>query len=124
MNMFTAPSLAGELVLLAEDESRVPSNAEEMLREAGAFVLLAQAAHQAILIVSQHDLTAAVLDEDLGQEALERICTCLELHAIPFAFITGSEVGSGWCWGHAAVVRRPVSADVLVGVGRQLCDRR
>lgn len=73
------------VVLLAEDDSRASGGVvEALLWKAGALVLLAHNAYQAELIASHHELSSAVLDAGLGEDAIARITACLELRGVPF----------------------------------------
>jgi CheY-like chemotaxis protein len=96
--------LAGQRILLVEDDSVGLSDTERLLQEAGADVLLASTAYQAVLVATQHALTAAVLDVELGAHTLEQICSHLEQRAIPFVLMDMSGETLSGDWGHAAFV--------------------
>ncbi len=75
--------LAGQRVLLVEDDEAGLTETERHLQEAGADVLLASTAYQAVLIASQHNPTAAVIDVQVGADTIERISAYLREHGVP-----------------------------------------
>jgi ActR/RegA family two-component response regulator len=75
--------LAGQRILLVEDDDAGLSETERQLQEAGADVLLASTAYQAVLVASQHSPTAAVIDVEVGADTIERISAYLREHGIP-----------------------------------------
>jgi ActR/RegA family two-component response regulator len=79
--------LQGHCVLLAEDDSAGPRETERQLSDAGARVMLAQTVYQATLVVSQHPLTAAVIDADLGPETIDGISELLRDADVPMLLL-------------------------------------
>jgi len=116
MSSFAArsPALAGQLVLLAEDEASAPQT-ENLLRGVGASVLLAHDAYRATLIASRHALAAAILDVHLGKHTIACVSACLDLYGVPFLLIVDAEEPADARWERAPVLRRPLDAHVLVG---------
>jgi len=110
---FSRP-LAGHCVLLAEDESLEASDTEHVLTEAGARVLLAHNAYQASLVVRHHQLTAAVIDAELGPDTIACVCALLAHPPVPFLFMTTSGEPPGADWKHVPVARSSADAVVLV----------
>ena len=85
--------LAGQTILVAEDDALISFDIESVLTEAGATVVTATDQRQ--LAALSKNLTAAVLDNKLGGERVGSIHDCLSRHSIPFIFVTpdsGSEV--------------------------------
>jgi CheY-like chemotaxis protein len=115
MSSFAArsPALAGQLVLLAEDEASAP-HTESLLRSLGASVLLAHDAYRATLVASRHALTAAILDVRLGRHTIAGVSACLDLYAVPFLLVVGAEEPADAHW-EPAVLRRPLDAHAVVG---------
>jgi len=125
MSTFAArsPALAGQLVLLAEDEASAP-HTESVLRSAGATVLLAHDTYRAMLIASRHALAAAILDVHLGKHTIACVSACLELYAVPFLLIVDAEEPADTRWERAPVLRRPLDAHVLLGTLAAICGER
>jgi CheY-like chemotaxis protein len=119
--------LAGCTVLLIEDEGLGPSQTERLLRGAGARVLLAHNAYQAALLVRHHDLTAAVLDTEIGAPAIASIGALLRQPAVPFLLLVRSgEVPEG-DWQDMPVARSADEAILLIAAlaaGLPPCPRR
>lgn len=108
--------LAGETVLLAEDESLDPSDTEHVLSAAGARVLLAQNAYQATLVASQHKLTAAVIDLDIGDDTIGAIGALLQAASVPILLLVRSEAVPASDWKHASQARTADELIVLLAV--------
>ena len=83
-------ALAGKRILLIEDEPLVAMDLEELLGSAGcriaATVTNVAAAKEAVANVA---CDAALLDANLGGEAVDEIAAALTRKGIPFAFATG-----------------------------------
>jgi len=87
--------LAGQTILVAEDDAVISFDIESVLSGAGASVVTAKDQIQELLPALSNHLTAAVLDAKLGAERVDSILDCLSRHSIPFIFLTadsGSEV--------------------------------
>ena len=84
------PELAGKRILLIEDEPLVAMDLEELIRGAGcriaATVATVAAAKDAVDAIP---CDAALLDANLGGEAVDEIAAALTRKGIPFAFATG-----------------------------------
>jgi len=103
----TSNSLKGHCILLADDESLDPSDTEAQLSQAGAAVLLAHNVYQILLVASEHELTAAVLDAELESEVVERVAPFLRGCGVPVLFVKSNSRGQGRCRdGKASVLRR------------------
>ena len=76
--------LAGQTILVAEDEAPFPSNISALLSEAGASVVSVKDQAQALLAATGDRLTAAVLCNDLGDDSNSSITDCLARRSIPF----------------------------------------
>ena len=113
--------LAGQLVLLIENDASGDWNTEDMLREAGADVAVAHNAYQGILVASHSGISAAALDLSLA-DTLRCVCERLELEGVPFLFLAGAE-DNVISWAGAPVLRRPdfpnAIADMLFRRGQR-----
>lgn len=82
--------LDGLTVLLVEDESMVSMLAEDVLTDAGCYVLLAMRLSEAIELARDAVLDFAVLDVNLGGgETSYAVADLLSARQIPFMFATG-----------------------------------
>ena len=112
MGQYTSPTiLKGHLILLAEDEPLIAFDMEEILRRAGADVVVATDLATAILAASRSEVTVAVLDYRLGQETIEPVCERLGSRAVPFILTTGD--GGASLVGSAALMK-PVDGTQLI----------
>jgi CheY-like chemotaxis protein len=82
--------LAGQRVLIVEDEMMVGLLEEDLLLRAGCEVVgpVATVA-EALQLVSEQRLDGAVLDVNLGQEPVYPVADRLSAAGIPFVFVTG-----------------------------------
>ena len=105
--------LAGQTILVAEDEALVAFEIEALLSEAGANVVTAKDQHQGLLAAIGDRLTAAVLGDKLGDDSINPICDCLARRSIPFLLTadSGKRVQKGAA---APILSRPVDGRVLV----------
>jgi CheY-like chemotaxis protein len=81
--------LAGQTILVVEDEAFISLDIETMLKEAGANVVTARDQRVGLLAADGANLTAAVLDVRLGPDSVDPICERLARRCVPFLFLTG-----------------------------------
>ena len=106
--------LAGQTILVAEDDALISFDIGSLLTEAGANVVIAKDQCQGFLAALSDRVTAAVLDTTLGDESVDPICDCLSRHSIPFIFLTadsGSEVQK---WATAPILSKPIDGPLLI----------
>jgi len=113
MRLDLTKPLTGRLILIVEDNPLIALDMEHAFEEVGASVLRARTVGQAMLVVADRDLSAAVIDYGLGDSTAKEICHALEQRCIPFVVYSGySEVDKA-C--HSGVfVPKPASSAVLV----------
>jgi len=90
--------LAGRSILLVEDEPLICLDITSRLQAAGAKVFAASHLDKALGLAGHPDISAGVLDFDLGKADSTLICWKLVDRRIPFIFHTGrvySAFGSG-----------------------------
>ncbi|KAB2919325.1 MAG: response regulator [Hyphomicrobiaceae bacterium] len=83
------PILFGHPILIVEDEPLVALHLHAVLSGAGAGVLAATNAKEALQLISRNDLSAAIVDIMLGDLDCGAICQALFHHRVPFLFHTG-----------------------------------
>lgn len=106
----------GGTILLVEDNLLIALDGEAMLRELGfETVMLAATLTEALALADENDLTAAVLDFDLGGQTTSSLAAQLRERDIPFVYATGygatlqldSETAD------AKIVQKPYSTELL-----------
>jgi DNA-binding response OmpR family regulator len=107
--------LAGCSILLVEDEPVIARSIADCLQDAGALVLTAGKVNAALRIAEHPDLSAAVLDLDLGDDDSTIVCRRLTERAVPFLLYSGYD-DAYVCdkWPNATAVSKPASEQVLI----------
>jgi len=85
----TSGALAGRSILIIEDEPLIALEIGAAFGAAGASIVSASDAGEALRMVSSPGLSAAVVDMSLGNEDCSAVCECLSDRGIPFIFFTG-----------------------------------
>src|SRR5512138_760171 len=81
--------LAGERVLVVEDEVLVALDLEAILSDAGADVELCRTTQSALERLTSAPITVAILDVRLGTDTVTPVASRLAERGIPFVFYTG-----------------------------------
>ena len=106
-------------LLLVEDDALIAIGAEDTLIAAGFVCLLAHDTETARALLEAHDIGAAILDYDLGDET--SLCIAEQAYGahIPYAFVTGRSRAEiiGHAPGPVAIHSKPVD---YADVARQL----
>ena len=106
--------LAGQTILVAEDDALISFDIDALLTEAGARVLTASDQREAMLASTNDDPTAAVLDIRLGVGSIDPTCECLARRSIPFLFLTGDSGKDVQKWAPAPILSKPFDGRVLI----------
>ncbi len=102
--------LTGVTALVVEDECLVALDVGDTLAEAGAKVVgIAASCEEALLIIEREQVSAAVLDVNLGAETSRRVAERLAAERIPFVFHTSQTVWDHPSWMTAPIVSKPCS---------------
>ena len=113
--MGSAYRLSGRSVLVVEDEPLISLEMTAIFEGAGAKVLPARTLAEAVRLIGQDDVSAAVLDFGLGGEGVSTLCGHLRELNIPFMFYTGfGDIDAFRHWPEAPVVSKPVEGCVLI----------
>src|SRR6516225_2841120 len=108
--------LTGRSILVVEDDLIVAQSIKDCLQDAGALVVVASKTGDALRVIENADLAAAVLDVELGDGDSTIICQRLNERAIPFIFCSGyDDAYVSDKWPNAIIVGKPTSEHVLVG---------
>jgi DNA-binding response OmpR family regulator len=104
--------LTGVTALVVEDECLVALDVGDTLAEAGATVVgIAASCDEALSIIEREQVSAAVLDVNLGEETSRRVAERLAAERIPFVFHTSQTVRDRDrpAWMTAPIVSKPCS---------------
>jgi CheY-like chemotaxis protein len=117
-------NLAGRRILIVEDEMLILANIEMTLSDLGCSTFCAAASvSQALVMLSQHDFDAAILDVNLGGEKSYPVADALSERGVPFAFSTGcADHGGRTDLDSRPVLRKPYVSATLEAVLTQLLD--
>jgi two-component sensor histidine kinase/CheY-like chemotaxis protein len=112
---------SGARLLLVEDEALIGAMLKELLLELGFGVVGPLGSlTQALAAAQSEDVSGAVLDVNLGGEAIYPVAEALSARDIPFVFVTGySPAGIDRRFAAIPVIEKPVEPDAL----RQLLTR-
>ena len=106
--------LAGQTILVAEEEASFSFEIEAQLIEAGANVVVVKDQRLGLLAAIGDRLTAAVLGDKLGDDPIDPICDCLASRSIPFLFLTGDSDKHAQKWAPAPILSKPFDGRVLI----------
>ena len=106
-------NLAGRSILIVEDEPLIALDIAAAFAKAGAVTFCARTLSEAIHMVEQDGLSAAVLDFGLGDNDAEPVCRRLTEREIPFVLHSGYTHASDACRG-GTVVPKPASPSTLI----------
>jgi CheY-like chemotaxis protein len=85
----SSKALAGRSILIVEDEPLVALEVLAAFRATGASIVSAANAKEALRTINLPDLSAAVVDINLGGGDCSLVCKRLSERGIPFVFYTG-----------------------------------
>jgi DNA-binding response OmpR family regulator len=111
--MGSAYSLTGRSILVVEDEPLISLEMTALFEAAGARVVVAQTLADAIRLVGEREISAAVLDFGLGDDSVSAVCGHLRERGVPFMFYTGHGHVQG-SYPDAVVVEKPASGNTLL----------
>lgn len=112
--MASSLDLAGRSILVVEDEALIRLDLAGRLQDAGATVLAASRLDRALDLAGHPDISAGVLDFDLGSADSTPICWKLVERRIPFVFHSGRVYSAFRQWPSAPVILKP-STHGLIG---------
>lgn len=105
---------------MVEDEPLVGLEIVEALAACGAHVISARREPDAITSVDRHQMSAALLDIDLGGEDCLVLCEYLSQRQIPFAFYTGYTTSPDG-WSNVPIINKPAHRAQIVDTVERLC---
>jgi DNA-binding response OmpR family regulator len=110
-------------ILIVEDEPLVALDLEEILEGAGYVVAgSARDTVEAMVILDQSHVDAAILDANLKGESAEPVAVRLRATGVPFVAVSGytSDELSGWLGG-ARLLNKPFAEAELLAIVQGLC---
>ena len=110
--------LAHQSILIVEDEPLVALDVHRVLSAAGASIISASSPGEAIKLLSFAEVTAAIVDVQLGREDAAQVCEFLARRRIAFAFYTGRADTTllRAQWPDVPVIKKPATAQDIVSV--------
>lgn len=106
--------LEGRSILVLEDEPLISMDVQQRFHDAGAQVLHAWRLEEALRLAERPDLSAAVLDFDLGGgRDSTPVCWRLAERRVPFVFHSGLKYPAFLQWPTAPVVIKPASSGLV-----------
>jgi CheY-like chemotaxis protein len=111
-------TLAGRSILVVEDDPLVHFDVTSRLEAVGATVYGASQLEKALGLADRPELSAGVLDFDLGNADSSPVCWKLVRRRIPFVFYTGRIYGAFRQWPTIPVVLKPSSSGLITTVAR------
>jgi len=108
--------LAGRSILVVEDESLICLDIAMQLRDAGAQVFAASHVDKAMRLADHPDLSAGILDFDLGSSDSSPVCWKLVDRGIPFLFHTACLHTAFRQWPAAPVLLKPTRQGLIASV--------
>jgi DNA-binding response OmpR family regulator len=121
--MGSAYRLSGRSFLVVEDEPLISLEMTAIFEGAGAKVLPARTLAEAVRLIGQDSVSAAVLDFGLGGESVSTLCGNLRERGIPFMFYSGhGHVQASYP--ESVVVEKPASGATLLAAMADLVGRR
>ena len=106
--------LAGQTILVVEDDALISLDTETTLVEAGAVVVRATDQLSGLAAAGDDRLTAAVLDVRLGRDPVDPICAALDGRWVPFLFLTADTGASVEKWSPAPILPKPFTRQALI----------
>jgi DNA-binding response OmpR family regulator len=102
-------------ILIVEDEPLIALDLHAALFEAGAGIIAATDAKEALRLISRNEISAAVIDVKLGDRDSLDVCQALFHRRVPFLFHTGhAEADLVKAWPEVPVLVKPAWAHEIV----------
>ena len=106
-------SLAGRTILVVEGEALIALDLVKSIEEAGAHAVVAHTAKDGIAFAQSAEISAAVVDHQLGDDDSKILCERLTAASIPFVIYSGYPNRPD-TWPTASFLRKPTPGKELV----------
>ena len=112
----TPSALLGKSILIVEDEPLVALGVHSALSAAGASIISAGTAAEAGKLIGFAEISAAIVDVQLGSEDATQVCDQLARRQIPFVFYTGRADRTFLLagWPDVKVLSKPATSQLIV----------
>ncbi len=107
------PELQHKAILIVEDEPVIAMDLAEAFERAGAATAVTSELQQALVLVEDESLSAAVLDHVLSDGDTSPLCKRMEERGLPFVMYSGFGKMHGAC-AQGAQVSKPEDPEVIV----------
>jgi DNA-binding response OmpR family regulator len=115
------PTLQDRSILIVEDEPMIAMDVAHAFESAGAATSVTSTLHNALILVENEKLSAAVLDHMLPDGESSPLCKRLEERGLPFVVYSGVGEMHGPC-ALGTQVTKPESSSVLVSMVAKLLE--
>jgi len=111
--------LRGCSILIVEDEPLIALDLHAALYAAGAGIIAATNAKEALRLISRNEISAAVIDIRLGNQDSLEVCQALFHHRVPFLFYTAhADADLLKAWPEVPVLLKPApSWEIAARIG-------
>jgi DNA-binding response OmpR family regulator len=106
-------TLAGRLILIAEDVAVIAMEIESTFKDAGARSRICSTVEDALVVAEDRDLAAAVVNHILRDGESSSLCERLKERGIPFVLFSGFANVSGACR-TGVRVDKPTTSPILL----------
>ena len=112
----TPSVLLGKSILVVEDEPLVALDVHGALSAACASIISATTAAEAVKLIGFAEISAAIVDVQLGNEDATQVCDQLARRQIPFVFYTGRADRTFLLaeWSDVKVLNKPATSQLIV----------
>jgi len=116
--------LAGKSILIVEDEPLVALDLHTTLSTVEASLISAASAGEAITLIGYAEVSAAIVDVQLGSEDAAQVCDLLASRQIPFLFYTGRADTTilRAAWPDVPVLKKPATSAAIVAALEAVFD--
>ena len=115
------PTLQHRAILIVEDEPMIAMDVAQAFERAGAATAVTSTLHNALILVEDEKLSAAVLDHILPDGESSPLCKRLEERGLPFVVYSGIGDMHGPC-ALGTQVTKPENPSVLVSMVAKLLE--
>jgi DNA-binding response OmpR family regulator len=115
------PTLQHRAILIVEDEPMIAMDVAQAFERAGAATAVTSTLHNALILVEDEKLSAAVLDHILPDGESSPLCKRLEERGLPFVVYSGIGDMHGPC-ALGKQVTKPENPSVLVSMVAKLLE--
>jgi len=114
-DFFDPGVLRSKTILIIEDEPLIALDLHGALAAAGAGVIAATDTLEALRLIRRNEVSAAIVDVNLGNENCLAVCQALFHRSIPFLFYTGQRGSDALkAWPETPVFFKPTPSATII----------